>query len=136
MDKTITAEILATMQALPRLKWQDLFAAKDAKADPANLAKLAVIDVYLSKFLNPASETNPCICCGAPQTGIMGLLMGIGFRWGIVHGEGACTGCGWPARVYHFINAADGSLLLQFDLLLQYHPAAVEIRKRGQHGRT
>jgi len=54
-----------------------------------------------------------CLCCGAQQ---LGFLTGR-FTWGIVHGEGFCGNCGWPARLYHYIDTHQ-----RITLLLQYHP--------------
>lgn len=106
----IAAEV-ATDQ--PRLNWRDLFEG----ADSLDAADVAELDEYFVAFL-PPSET--CWKCGLRQGGLLGALMG-GFRWSIVHGEGNCSGCGWPARAYHR-NIGPVEFL---NMILQYHPNCV-----------
>ena len=88
------------------------------------------IENYVATFAKPpeveapdglAFEGHDCLKCGRPQCGLTGY-----FRWGIVHGEGNCTECGWPARAYHEIVDPDGGKpLARFSRILQYHPSVV-----------
>lgn len=77
---------------------------------------------------------NPCICCGYDLCGgMVGFLMGSkgGFKWGLAHGEGYCSECGWPARLYHFVKDRDGKDLLTFrHVVLQYHPDGINVREK------
>ena len=53
-----------------------------------------------------------------------------GFEWGLVHGEGHCRFCRWPARVHHFIKDASGKDLISArNIVLQYHPSARRLSK-------
>ena len=53
------------------------------------------------------------------------------FTWGLVHGEGYCSGsvgsgdetCGWPCRLYHFVDLPSGEDRIV--TLLPYHPLEV-----------
>ncbi|NIR76735.1 MAG: hypothetical protein GWN53_17025 [Gammaproteobacteria bacterium] len=59
-----------------------------------------------------------CIGCGEVLNGFMGT-----FQYGIVHGEGTCSNCGYPCRTHHYIKDEDGEELLSLTgYLLQYHP--------------
>ena len=87
---------------------------------------------YLSQFIAPASEkgnflfsSSKCVKCERPISGALGS-----FVWGIVHGEGTCGNCGWPARAYHDIKH-DGESVFDrpLQIVLQYHPDFVE--KKG-----
>jgi len=64
-----------------------------------------------------------CLKCGES---LDGFLIGT-FEWGLAHGEGHCSKCGWPARAYHFIKH-NGEDLFTGPLrrILQYHPDVVE----------
>ena len=71
---------------------------------------------YLKAFA-PPSEDSACLACGKRDT----------FTWGILHGEGYCYECGWPARLYHFIKGDDGKET-RIVRLLQYHPEGISLR--------
>jgi hypothetical protein len=47
---------------------------------------------------------HPCIGCGENLGGSLTdqLLTLGGFEWGLVHGQGHCRNCGWPATLYPF----------------------------------
>lgn len=93
---------------------------------------IAAINEYLSIFEKPAlrekegkfSGRTNCCGCGQPLDGFMGT-----FTWGIAHGEGACSKCGWPARAYHEPKDSDGNIFDRpFQMILQYRkkrPASV-----------
>ena len=71
------------------------------------------LDEYLRSFLEPQfrhdkdDEPNAIVCPSCKghiySGGIMDALMS-GFQWEIVHGEGFCSECGWPIRMYHFVK--------------------------------
>lgn len=121
-----------------RLDWRTLF--KPAADTPADTMK--VLDTYFACFAQPPFTIgedgkndigdHPCLKCGKPLAGgLMNLVKGGGFTWGLVHGEGHCAACHWPARCYHFIKDADGKDLLTIrNVILQYHPDFVTEKKR------
>ncbi len=83
------------------------------------------IDQYLNEF---ASTGGKCPNCGSPLGGLLGS-----FTWGIVHGEGRCTGgvygkCGWPCRGLHYIKDSEGKEIFDraVPVILAYHPKFVE----------
>lgn len=43
-----------------------------------------------------ASAADICVECGARLGGLLGS-----FSWGIAYGEGFCSRCGFPYRLYH-----------------------------------
>jgi hypothetical protein len=124
-----------------RLDWRTLFKPKDDL--PPETIK--VFDEYFSCFAQPPMKVDedgknnvgdqPCLKCGEPLTGgLKNFLLGKGgFTWGLAHGEGFCANCKWPARAHHFIKDADGKgdLMTIHNLVLQYHPDFVEVRKRA-----
>lgn len=79
----------------------------------------AALESYLAPFANPKRDGKfSCINCSA---------LGVAYRWGLVHGEGTCSGCGWPARGIHYIKREDGTELCTLrNLFLPYHPDQVE----------
>ena len=99
--------------AVPHFDWRTAFKAKDGLPEADTLA----LDEYFAPFAAiPEGTGCPCIKCGAPLGGFLGM-----FEWGIVHGEGRCSRCKWPARAYHF-NAGP---IERLELILQYHPSVV-----------
>jgi hypothetical protein len=77
-----------------------------------------VPQVYFSIFLIPRGSKQGqymCAGCGAPLTGFLGV-----FQWGIRHGEGFCSDCGYPTRMYHVLKDHKGEY--QLAMPLQYHP--------------
>lgn len=94
-----------------------------AESDTFTPAFAAILDLYLARFAMPSDVAatrpeNPCLKCGTLYAG---------FRWGIHHGCGYCSKCGWPARAYHFI-ADENAIERRIVVVLQYHPAEVRIR--------
>lgn len=87
------------------------------------LERRAEIKKYLEEhghaFALP-DDKGSCLNCGHRQSGLLGA-----FAWGIVHGEGRCAPCGWPARAYHYYGERDRC----FVAILQYHPDHVSIRE-------
>jgi hypothetical protein len=72
---------------------------------------------YAANFAEPLLEQK-CLYCGESYT----------FTWGLTHGEGHCTECGWPARLYHFIKDESGNET-RVVKLLQVHPDAIDADK-------
>ena len=101
---------------------------EDAETITAPLAE------YLSQFAtpnyNPAggmlSGSISCLKCDRPLNGMLGS-----FQWGLAHGEGQCSGCGWPARGRHRPTDADGEQIFDgpLEMVLQYHPDEVTTRQ-------
>jgi hypothetical protein len=59
---------------------------------------------YLAGFLKPMFKDGRvlCPCCDShiSGNGILDMLTST-FRWGLAHGEGFCSKCQWPFRMYH-----------------------------------
>lgn len=94
------------------------------------LAFIAELGKYLSSFAAPVKSGEDVLCfhCGTPLYGslLTQLTSPGGFRWGLVHGEGNCAKCGWPARAHHYPKREDRSDLIQLrDFPLQYMPEFV-----------
>lgn len=93
---------------------------------------IEALDSYFELFAQPAldkqgepDENTPCLNCGAPLGGIFGV-----FRWGLVHGEGVCAECGWPARAIHQPKLPSGEIVCSLPfVVLQYHPDFVSSEK-------
>lgn len=85
------------------------------------------INAYLSIFAKPERDEQNyqlCLCCGERLSGILGT-----FRYLIVHGEGECSECGWPARANHY----DFGPVKAFEGVLQYHPDEVREKQSPPH---
>lgn len=96
----------------------------------AGMAFVAELGAYFSSFAAPVRSRGDVLCfhCGEVLYGsiLSQLLSPGGFRWGLVHGEGNCAKCGWPARGHHYPKREDGSDLIQLrDFPLQYMPEFV-----------
>ncbi len=72
---------------------------------------------YFEHFLAPRALAGKLLCvgCGSELAGLFGA-----FTWSLAHGEGYCSGCGYPGRALHYFPAAGGDRCLDF--ILQYHP--------------
>ena len=108
----------------PEAERIDLSALQMARYERANwrailsgncltLAECCELDRYFRRFVAPDPQSK-CVNCGRPQGG---FLLGC-FRWGIVHGEGACSACGYPGRTLHYAVGP----IKRLSLILQYHP--------------
>lgn len=116
---------------------EDIGAEWKGEADPDVVEDLAA---YLSNFAARKRDTdgalskgNPCIVCDMPLQGdLMQQLIGDGgFIWGLVHGQGHCRKCHWPATAYHFVKDRHGKEMITFrHVVLQVHPKHIEVRKR------
>ena len=92
------------------------------------------LNAYLHGFAKPIMPGNKCLCCERPLAGTLvdQLLSDGGFEWGLVHGQGHCRKCGWPATMYHFIKDENGEdILTMHNVLLQVHPDHIEIGRRS-----
>jgi hypothetical protein len=115
---------------LPHCKMSDYFAHPEA-ADGITAEKLKQLDEYLSAF-TPLTADGACPRCDMRIGGLVGAILG-GFEWGIVHGEGHCTRCGWLMRGYHWPFGSDGDRL---DLVLPYHPDSVTDKSTQEQERA
>lgn len=84
-------------------------------------------DDYAATFVTPRINRDEtgflCLGCGGLlyMPGPIGFLMGASFEWDIAWGEGRCSRCGYPTRLYH--KTQDGRT---GTLPLQYHPDSLE----------
>jgi hypothetical protein len=91
----------------------------EENADPAFRED---IEAYTKRFAKPSGKDRPCLGCGE--------FMG-GFTWGLAHGHGYCTNCGWPATLYHFIKDRDGKDIATVrGILLQAHPDEISVKAK------
>lgn len=123
------------LMALPHLNWRT-FITETEKVSAENLE---VLDEYFEPFQTlmfgkdkEGKETLPpqkCLGCGHPLGGMFAGLFGPGgFRWGIAHGEGHCSYCGWPGRAHHFVRRPDGTVIATLrNFILMYHPVNVNM---------
>jgi hypothetical protein len=88
------------------------------KAEAERADVVAALDAYLAPFVKPNDDR--CVMCGSELSGIFGSFM-----WGIVHGEGECSHCRYPARAYHYVKIdVDGEPAeFRTSFVLQYHPS-------------
>lgn len=114
---------LAALQArdVPRVRASDYF-TKTADAGPEAEQEFARWDAYLAGFGKLTGGT--CLCCGIRLGGhLIERAMGVvgGVEWGLVHGEGHCSRCGYPMRGHHQV---DGLGTIR-NLFLAYHPSTL-----------
>lgn len=80
-----------------------------------------VCAAYVQRFLPPRHVPAPwgygiaCVGCGVD------LLDG-NFAWSLRHGEGYCTTCKYPARLYHYFKLENVEQEARGEYMLQYHP--------------
>lgn len=118
MTDTLTTERIAELRStVPHLDI-DQIGVKGGD-DPTVEVILAHFRSVAHQFADPG-EDGKCLNCGRIQGGLLGA-----FSWGIIHGEGSCV-CGWPARVFHFVEMPDGHRR-RVDGLLQYHPDGIDL---------
>lgn len=87
----------------------------------------AALNEYLEHF---AATDGQCVKCDRKLVGgIADHLLGQStFRWGLQHGHGNCSSCGWPVVVYHFPK---GTILERFEAALCVHPDYVKVKQDG-----
>lgn len=64
--------------------------------------------------------TYDCICCGVSINGLLGH-----FEWGIRHGHGRCSSCGYPHRAFHYVYVDDDheEHIGRLSIILPWHPS-------------
>lgn len=114
---------LDTLKAsgIARLDWRDLLTLTGELTDE----ETAAMDKYFSRFVK--SDKGKCISCELVQGGLISALLG-GFRWGLAHGEGRCSRCGWPGRALHY----DVGPIKRLEIILQYHPDEVHRKDESE----
>lgn len=100
-----------------RLDWHSILKVGDEGLAEKHAEAL---DTYFSVFAEPEPD-GKCFNCGATLGGLTAAITGAGFRYGLVHGEGAC-GCGQPGRANHYLKDGDGEELGSLSMILLYHP--------------
>jgi hypothetical protein len=98
---------------LPHCDWTKLFSISGRDQEEAT----PILDEYFNQF----TDSLACPGCGAQLASESLLDSAIGaatFTWGLAHGEGFCSKCGYPARGHHNIPKI-GRLT---NLVLAYHP--------------
>ena len=82
---------------------------------------------YVGAFLPPrvVKGSITCVGCGGNlyEPGVFGAIIST-FEWGLANGEGHCSRCGYPTRMYHRF---EGRGTATFPL--QYHPDELEERR-------
>lgn len=122
-------------QAVPRMDWRSIITA----SEEVSPGVLSALDGYFRRFAQPpilrgengevVVDRQLCPGCGEVMFGgqedFAGFLLST-FRWGLVHGEGACVRCGWPARVHHtLVDESEVELMTLTNFGLIYHPGEV-----------
>lgn len=122
-------ERMTTTTTIERMTAADLGVTLKGEGSPEGRAIIEDIDKYLAVFAKPIERggspegfvlgKHACLKCGSALDGMLGS-----FQWGLAHGEGTCSKCGWPARMYHWIKDREGKELFtsRISLILQYHP--------------
>lgn len=123
------------LMALPHLDWHSFI----TETTPLQDSDREVLDEYFEPFQalvfgedKDGKQTLPpqkCLGCDHPLGGMFAGLFGPGgFTWGIAHGEGHCSYCGWPGRAHHFIRRPDGTVIATLrNWILMYHPTNVNM---------
>lgn len=124
---------LASLQAkhLPRLDWRTLLSPREGTVISED--DQTAYEKYFRQFV----DAKMCVGCGS-QLGCKGTgeamdildgLMHATFVWGIAHGEGGCSKCGYPARALHYDIGGIKSL----QLILQYHPDELTVATKKDY---
>lgn len=133
-------------------RWDDIGTSTIADtASPEERAKaeafLAEVNEYLAGFVKPVilgegeNRYQVCFHCGWTVSkgfhSLLGMPRHAAFEWGLVHGEGHCSNCHYPARAYHRPKGKDGEELFSLTgMFLQYMPDAekeAEARREAEH---
>jgi hypothetical protein len=127
---TFNREALVVLQArdVPRFRAADLFSKIDelrASEEEAALdQELVRWDAYLATFAKLTD--GKCLCCGTSLRCPLGMGIFGGFEWGMVHGEGHCSHCGYPMRGHHRVK----DLGKIDNLFLPYHPSELSFEPK------
>ncbi len=104
---------MSTSQGVARCDWRTIFAATDDAPEELTTA----LDEHFRHYC-PAPDCPKC------EKALM-------FTWGLVHGEGHCANCGWPATGHHFIKDKAGKELASLRFFpLAVHPDFVTSKKK------
>ena len=101
---------------------------------------VAALNKYLEQFAKPIRHDEKksnflvgdleCLNCGRVLNGALGT-----FQWGLCHGEGTCSNCGWPCRLYHSPKDDEGAIFEgTLERMLQYHPNCVSKQESDTDG--
>jgi hypothetical protein len=147
MEKVSIEEMQA--KNLPSLDWRTMMKSsepgktveevvrEDAAAEGKNPDEvIAALDAYFAPF-TPMVDGSKCVGCDKTQGGdIFEAALGLAcFTWGLAHGEGYCSNCGWPARGYHYkMPWPFPQSERPVGLILQYHPSALKPKPEVVHG--
>lgn len=117
-----TAKRLSELQALNLPKCTPAIFEAKIPDDAPDRAHAESLLAEMAKYLEQFTQSSECICCGSKLGAkdiVDSLLSGAMFRWGLAHGEGNCSKCGYPARAHHRI----GDWFTLQNYILQYHPS-------------
>lgn len=130
-------------KTVQKLNWRTFMSAKDETPEETIRALTTHFEHYVQPTWKKAedggvtfADGQPCVSCGKDfNPDLAGFLLnGGGFEWGLVHGEGRCSNCGWPATGHHFVKDENGDEVMTLrNFVLQYHPDFVE--KKSPHDR-
>lgn len=116
-----------------RLNWRTFMKASDdtppetIKALDDYFSNFAAISVEPDDKGVPQIKTQHCVGCAKELTGFFGT-----WRWGIAHGVGECSNCGWPSHGHHWIKDDKGEGIATLNnFILQIHPDFVERKPRS-----
>lgn len=105
-----TKATLAELQArdIPRLDWRTILTVTGDLSD----SEQTEMDKYFRDFV----DGEDCLSCGRTLGGLFGS-----FTWTMVHGEGRCSNCDYPARALHYKVGP----IARLQVILQYHPGVL-----------
>lgn len=107
-------------QHLPRLNWRTIMTFS---GEPLSAIHEQELDKHFLQFLPPEGD---CVGCGS-RLGVKDdkeaflAMFGVQeatFVWGMTHGSGYCSKCGYPAQAYHY-NVGP---IARAMMILQPHP--------------
>jgi hypothetical protein len=121
--------------AMPRCDWREFLSVEIDGKTAAPPKFITALDAYFGQFAVPGSN---CPGCGGTLFGSdpISIFLEATFRWGLVHGHGACQECGWPAIVHHDVPSLDPDeepVLRLTNFGLAVHPDFVEQRSKEKN---
>ena len=119
---------------------------ENTQCDTSELSETAraTLTEYMSGFLAPVIDDKcvRCPCCNAHVWAggkIMDAMLST-FQWGLAHGDGFCSACKWPIRMYHYVKLDNGEQRIVYQLAYRCYEDeahAVEIDQAASyHERT